>query len=248
MFSISTNLLKSSVLVLASFSSLVTLAEPTIQPAPIEKIFTIRGFDDNDFVEVVAYGKLPSTCYKLADASASIDSEDKSVEVKVNALFYDWEECIQVQIPYFKVVELGVMQHGEYAVKTQAGRMPNTFLEIDTSSSRDRDEHLYAPVKTATIVRNPTSRFSSNPPITVSLKGTFPYMLKGCMVIKEIKDYYTPENVVVIMPIAEVKDESQCNDAKRDFNIQHPLHYDVHTPSLVHVRVMNGEALNQLIE
>lgn len=239
-------LVKSGLLILSSLSAFSSLAEPILKSAPIEKIFTIRGFDDNDFVEVVAYGKLPSTCYKLADASAVIDSEDKIVHVKVNALQYEQPFCIQVQVPYFKVIELGVMQQGAYEVKTNDA-IPNTIVEIDSSSTNDQSDHLYAPVDSATIEKN-TSALALRPLSTVRLKGTFPYMFKGCMVMKEIKSYYTPEKVLVVMPIAEVRDDNVCKKAERHFDIRYPINYELQTPSLLHVRVMNGEALNQLLQ
>lgn len=221
--------------------------QPTTVAASVEKIFTVRGFDDNDFVEVVAYGKLPSTCYKIADASGSFDATTKEVMVKVNALKYDQQNCAQVLVPYFKVIKLGIMPDGIYDVIAAENNLPATSFKVSPSTSPQQDDQLYAPVSGVFVTpRKPKG--ANYKGALIRLKGKFPLMLHGCMVLKEVKNYYTPEKVAVILPVAEIREGSACNSAKREFDVQHNLPYSVQTPTLVHVRVMNGDAINQIIE
>ena len=235
--------------VLVSFSALVYADnQPVRVAAKVDKVFTIKGFDDNDFIEVVAYGKLPSTCYKLADASGFVNPSTKEVSVKVNALRYDGDICLPMEIPYYKVIELGVMEKGSYNVSAPGSVLDQTSLTVVESASPHVDDYLYAPVSSLAVTEVRAVTDSPLKQVSLRLKGTFPRMLVGCMVIKEIKSYYTPEHVAVILPIAEIKSDEQCVGYKHEFDVLYPLSEKLETPSLFHVRVMNGNAINQILE
>jgi len=230
------------------FSSLALAndAQPTPLHAPVEKIFTVRGFDDNDYVEIVAYGKLPSTCHKIADASATIDHDTKEVLVTVNALRYEQQICLPVEIPYFKVIKLGIMEKGTYNVTAVDNTIKKTALTVVSSVSNGQDDFLYAPVKSIYETATAKIEGSDTQGMTVHIKGKFPLLLHGCMEIKEVKDYYTPEDVIVVLPIAVIKEN--CTKNNRDFDIQHQINYKLELPTLIHVRSMSGDAVNQVVE
>lgn len=226
--------------------------QPAIENAAkyVDKVFIPMGFDDNDNVEVIISGHLPNTCYRAGQAKYTIDEEKKSIVLDATVFNYSKANnvCFEVMTPFMFKVSVGILNSGKYNVVLKT---PNPSqrkvetLDVTKSNSPQPDDYLYAPVQNISGVQ------VSEDQIKVSLEGTFPYMLVGCMVMKDVM-IHTKDGVVVVQPIAELissDEDERCVNQKniRDFVVNRVVPYKLDSQTLLHVRVMNGLSVNQVM-
>ena len=213
--------------------------------ASVEKIFIPDGFDDNDNVEVVLHGEYPSTCYSQGQTNVNVDHENKVIKVKATSLFYPDTVCIQSITPYIQPVTVGVLQKGDYKVMYEADATVTRDMKVKERTTESPDDFLYAPVDNAFVEVD----FSSGKQ-ALKLQGNFPYMFIGCMVMKEVRTYQSPEDVLVVLPIAEVVDGPACDEQPddRSYQITKGLSEPFYGEGLLHVRTLHGKSLNRFID
>ncbi len=230
---------------LISMTGILYAASPTKVNAPVDTIFIPDGFDDNDKVEIVLHGDFPSTCYKQGDAEVNVDAVTKEIEVKATSLHYSDPFCIQSITPFIQTVDVGLLEKGDYNVIYKPNPTVERGFNVKESTTESPDEYLYAPVDNAYIEVDFTSGKQA-----LKLQGYFPYMFIGCMVMKEVRVYTGPEDVVVALPIAEIVDGRACDDQPDDRNYQvtKGLREPFHGEGLLHVRTLNGLSLNRFID
>lgn len=242
-------------LLLSQSSFSFDASEPKTTLLPTSKIFTIeRGFDTNDATEVAIQGYLPNTCYSLGKGTAQIDEENKKIFVGVEGYIRHNQICLQVMTPYLEVIHLGPLVEGDYEVFSMTNLDISGKLHIEASPSENVDEHLYAPVDTVYINSVPSFHGTHHEQI-LTLKGTYPFMVKGCMRIHEVKTYMNSNDVLVVLPIAKIYDdekavECRANDVDRynRFHVNHITTTPIREKGLVHVRTLAGKALNQFVD
>ena len=212
--------------------------------APVEKIFIPDGFDDNDNVEVVLHGEFPSTCYNVGKTQATVDEDNKLIKVTASTYYYPDVYCIQSITPWIQPVKLGVLNQGEYDVVVTEDQNVTRSMTIKERTTESPDDFLYAPVENAEIDVDYTSGKQS-----LRLQGRFPYMFIGCMVMKEVRTYRSPDDVLVVQPIAEVVDGPVCDEqpADRSFEVKKGLSQPFYGEGLLHVRTLHGSSLNRFI-
>jgi hypothetical protein len=233
------------------FAAPAALAQsPVLVPAPVEKVFAPLGFDDNDNVELILHGHFPSTCYKVGPATASIDESTGRVVVKAEAYRYLGVGCAALMVPFTQSVKFGTVAVNTYKVEVvDRPDAVTTDLVVVPARSPDPDDYLYAPVQEVDLVA--TAGDARRGAYQVALKGRFPMMLQGCMVLREIRETLTPGDVLVVQPIAAIVDGPECDPSvySYDFSATKTVAGTLSASELlVHVRVLNGESLNRLFD
>lgn len=230
-----------------AFASALKTSNAVIVPAPVEKVFVPNGFDDNDKVELVVHGHFVSSCYKMGPVSAVVDTSTHSILVTAEAYYYPGAFCVQMLIPYVKSVELnGPMPVGKYQVRvkdsTEAG-VAN--LEIVRAPRPEADDFLYAGVQSVDFVKNGNGA-------EIVLRGRHPHMFDGCVKLDRIKTQVSSANVIVVQPITRILSNEECAGTTEypDPRFEWKVKLDdalTRGEYLLHVRVLDGNAINQLI-
>lgn len=218
---------------------------PLVVDAPIEKIFIPDGFDDNDNVEVVLHGEFPSSCYNIGNATATVDAVSKKVKVQASALYYPDAICIQTITPFIHPVKLGLVPEGEFKVEMQDDPEVTRTLRVKERTTESPDDFLYAPVDSATIdIDFQTGKQS------LVLKGRFPFMFIGCMVMQEVEVLRSPSDTLVVLPKAEIVDGEACEQQVEDrsYTYRQGLSEPFYGEGLLHVRTLHSSSINQLID
>jgi hypothetical protein len=238
---------------LASVSTLMALATtasaqadgPELVTAPVDKVFSPFGFDDNDNVEIVVHGTFPNTCYKTGPVEGRVDAEAGVITVHAQAYRYNGV-CAEVQVPFTQSVKLGTVAVGTYRIVVdERPDATTTDLVIARARTPDADDYLYAPVAQVSLDKNQDGTYA------VRLEGEYPYMFIGCMVMREVRAYMSPGNTLVVMPIAELVDDGpQCASQAEThrFTVTQPVGALAAGEYLVHVRALDGNALDRFVD
>lgn len=218
---------------------------PTIINANVSQVFVPNGFDDNDNVEVIVHGHFKNSCYRVGSIYGTVDNETREVHIHAKAFLYQGDTCIEMAVPFTQSVKLGMLPAGNYTVK---GGANDVNLTVSHSTSTSPDDYLYAPVEQVEIERT-TESFSV---VNLKVKGTFPLLAEGCMRLKEVRAFTSPDNVLVVLPISEIVTGEDCSNHtsafQRSFEHAQPLNINLADEVLVHVRVLNGQSLNRVVE
>lgn len=224
------------------------------QPVPInldvEEVFSIEnGFDTNDQIEIAVRGSLPDSCHKLGKGFVRIDHTNKKLFVRVEGYVRNSDICLQMTTPFLEVIRVGHLAAGRYQVVAE--NQPEIFgmMNVKPFNNEDQDDFLYAPVDNASL--SLINTFASGYQ-HLTLEGTYPFLLKGCMRITEIKTYLTSGNILIVQPVSEIFEEAYCQDGGADTYNRYKLVKKIDSPilekGLVHVRTLNGKSLNQLVD
>ena len=219
--------------------------EPKLVLSPVEKVFVPLGFDNNDNVEIVLHGHFRNSCYKVGPAHAKVNHLTKKIHVTAYAYKYP-ATCLQALVSFTQVVKLGTVDVGDYKILLgQAPDLGEVNLNIVKSRTVSPDDFLYAPVSEVNLAGNEPA---GQPTITVS--GSYPFMFRGCMILRDVRVQQTPGNVLVVQPVAEYTEGDEClpQTQSKSFAVSVPLAERVHGDNLIHVRVLNGDSLNRVVE
>lgn len=225
------------------------LPKPELTAWAPRAIFTPMGFDDNDNAQVVVAGVLPNTCHKVAPSVVTVDSKKRKITIEDRAYVYSTSWCAMVTIPYTKTIELGLVKPGKYTVEAVVapGKTKSMgTLPIGSATTASPDEYLYAPVSDALLAEKNESV------VELVLQGEYS---SPCMRMKEVRVVHNASNVLEILPIAEMMSAEACS-APNDGRAQIiPFEERVvikdklpRGPILIHVRSLNGQSLNRVIE
>ncbi len=226
-------------------ASSIAFAAPIKVDAPVSRVFVPEGFDDNDQVEVILYGEFPNTCYRFADSSVERGAQGNTFTIDAQALSYEEGEiCAQVLTPYIKPVALGLLEAGSFDIQVNNSQA-EAALEVNARATESPDDYLYAPVTTASLGWDADSQRQ-----LINLKGVYPEAVNGeCTVISEVRVNVTQGDVIVVQPIMSLVTGSICDDrTDRNFDESIPMEMPFNGTGLLHVRVMNGNSLNSLVQ
>jgi hypothetical protein len=233
-------------LMLASKHSLGEVVPPVLVDVPIKKVFIPRGFDNNDRVQFALTGELSNSCYKVASQDVKVDSATKVIVVKQKAYVY-LGYCLMMIVPYSQVVTLGIVdQAGSYKiVDGNTGALMGN-LEIDVAKSSDQDEFLYAPVEDVILMRGPGSdKKNDTNRNRLMLMGAFS---NTCTEFKEIQVAIDKDTIVIRPIIIFHSEANHCRQEKVKFRQPIVLDPSIQGEFLVHVRSLNGAAVNKVID
>ena len=242
--------------VLGALGATVARAAPHIevfQPATVDvapdRVFTPLGFDDNDNAQIVLDGSLPDTCYKLGPTRIRVDHEAHKIFLRQQAFYYPGGWCAEVRIPYVQTVDLGILKSGQYDIQVeQEGQKAKSFasLPVAIATTSSPDDFLYAPITEAHLERAPVGMDASKPPFTtLVLNG---YFTSSCMVFQRVKMNVRTNNVIEVLPIVNMERATNCAQVTNEFSIQVSLKEIPTGRYLIHVRSLNGQSINRIVE
>jgi hypothetical protein len=106
-------------------------------------------------------------------------------------------------------------------------------LPVAVAPTRSQDDFLYAPVTEAILDGD-----------VLHLKGVFP---DDCMSLADVPVLYRAKNIIEVFPRATVL-QRPCTERMVPFETAVVLNNPWHGPTLIHIRSMNGQALNRILE
>lgn len=210
--------------------------EPKEVKVALDKAYVPIGFDDNDRVQIMVTGSFPNTCYKVDSVRAEVNAETKSIRVWQSALLYSGD-CLPIVVPFSQVVNVGLVKEGDYSLWDGASGAALGKLPVLRSAHSGPDDFLYAPIKDAIVMVDEAGAKS------LKLVGEFS---DRCTEIEEIKIHYYPE-VIVVQPTARRTGE-RCALQKTRFMKVVELEPALKGTFLLHVRSMEGQAINKLVD
>ncbi len=212
--------------------SLDSFSQIKVEEIPIEEVFIPKGFDNNDHVELVVSSNFPDSCYKDFETRSQIDG--RKIFLKIMAQKTNDQFCAQALIPIMDTISLGVLDSGEYEVKSSSGFESRFFIEESSSSAID--ESLYMNVDYVEKMKNEENK--------IFLRG---YNPSDCYEFDEAEIVSNSENTLSILP--KMKQISEfCPMKFTPFSIEVRIpEYEEFTGRdkiLLHIRSMNGNAVN----
>ena len=220
--------------------------EPKEVPAPVERVFVPTGFDSNDNIEVVIYGKFPNSCYKVGHANYSIDILKNEIEISLTAYEYKSGFCIQLITPYLESVKIGVLPVGEYNIKIKDTEFEDTLM-VAQSMVSSPDSFLYANISDVKLLNSQQHLVAGKQEI--ELEGEYPYTFHGCAVMERIEVIQIREDILEVLPIIKIINEGPlCKRESNFFKKRAQVDRDLIGTSLLHVRSASGSSLNRVVE
>ena len=211
---------------------------PELVSIPLAKAFVPIGFDDNDHVQVVVTGEFPDTCYKLGPVTAKKTAS--GIEILQQAYRHNGG-CLDMMVSFSQVVDLDLLKAGDYEIKDSASGKTIGKLPITVAKAPSPDDYLYAPVEEVMVLEE---RGGKGP--TLYLTGNFP---SNRMQIKEVR-VQRYNDVVVVQPIMQIVASAGEGRAAAHprFEVKQSLSNLPRGNFLLHVRSMNGKAVNKMEE
>ncbi|MCB0405952.1 MAG: hypothetical protein KDD51_14310 [Bdellovibrionales bacterium] len=212
--------------------------KPELVKTALNQAFIPTGFDSNDHVQVVVAGEFVNTCYQVGPYRANIDEKAKQIVISQTAYHYQGS-CLDVTVPFNHVVELGILEAGEYGIVDAASKWRLGTLSVTKATRPEVDDVPYAPVDDAFVVTDGTT---GNPALV--FWGT---LTKDCYTVTDkTVDPKLYDDVLVIRPLLK-KLKEDCNNGFFPFRVTYILPPELPRQFLLHVRSMNGQAINKVI-
>jgi len=208
-----------------------------------------QGFDSNDNVQMVVEGVFENTCYRQAPTRAVVDPISREMKLYPQAYYYDGF-CLQMIVPFHQTLDIGLVPAGQYAVMDMSGVTPRFSSAMESPAARGRslgtmnvqqavraeaDDYLYAPVEQAYVDTSTEGKQ------VLHLTGNFTL---SCATMMDVK-VSLQDKVLVVQPISQLKRET-CEGGSYPFHEKVELPSGVQGRTLIHVRSLNGKALNVL--
>lgn len=210
--------------------------DPVKIPAFYEKAYVPEGFDSNDQVEFVGEGLFSNTCYRPAETNVSVNHEKKTILVGPAAYQYAGF-CLQVILPFDRVINAGLLKPGTYQVIQEINGAQLGQVNVKEAKTESADEFLYAPISQA-FFRN--SGMTSE----IYLTGEFK---NSCLSLDKVA-VSVQKDVIVVQPIAKIDDNGNCQEGR--FHFEELVKIDTLRKGryLLHVRSMNAKSVNSLVD
>lgn len=205
----------------------------TVQP---EDIFLLNGFDNNDQVEVIISGYLPTLCHQSPNLKSRV--EGNQILITLTALHYDRSNpfCTQIPIPFLEVINVGVLSAGDYqvVVNRDTPYEASDILHVEVAPTQEQNNFVYAQVEYVEKIQGER---------TIVLAGTNP---SDCLALDRVQFVSNDKNAMAVLPVLK-KISDDCGYRPTQFK------YMIDVPKvlskekiLIHVRRMDGKAVNTL--
>ncbi len=113
-------------------------ADYTVYP---EYVFTPKGFDDDDTVEIVVDGWKKSSCDTVLPPKVSIHDRQRTISIELLAQS-GGDKCLPVMTRFTAKASLGVLAAGKYEVIANNGWLVESLQVEEASSGGPTDEDL----------------------------------------------------------------------------------------------------------
>jgi hypothetical protein len=218
---------------------------PVLEGVLPEQIFAPSGFDDNDNAQVVLRGVFPDSCYKVGPADFTVDHAKRVITITARAYHYRDSMCLQMRTPWIRALDLGVLRAGRYALVAKLegkGEYRRGELPVGVARRSGPDDHDYAQVTDAVV-----SGLEPGGTPELRLFGTFHLT---CVRLQEVRTIYDAPNVIEVLPIIEVSPDVPCAYPFLPIQFRRTVRLERkwHGPVLIHVRSVEGSAVNRVVE
>ena len=220
--------------------SLKATENPQTVSVSVKTAYIPVGYDTNDNVQIALTGLLPNACHRVGPAQVKVDEQGKNILVHQQAYQYS-KPCLELQIPFTKIVDAGILTEGSYTVVDETSGVSLGTVEVKRANTLSIDDYLYAPITDATVIKPSDAK---NPTLVLDMKWTNRCTRYKDTVVHEYK------NVIVVQPIAEalMEEGRSCETESVRFQVKKPLSENLKGTYLLHVRSMDGQALNKIID
>ncbi len=209
---------------------------PKLTPANLDRVYLPRGYDSNDNIQIVGEGVFPNTCYRPSNVEVKIDSDARKVFLGPVAFEYPGS-CLQVEMPFHRTIEIGVLDSGSWQVVRRSDGFTLGKLEVVRALSESPDDFLYAPISQAYFKQEAGSA-------QILLTGN---LLSSCMRLDDVR-LSIFDDVIIVQPIVRLDEGSDCKSGEFPFKSWTAIDFLRRKRYLLHVRSMNGHAVNSLID
>ncbi len=229
--------LKNLLVCLIILSSIATQASTPVEVlVPVDHIYSPKGFDSNDNIEIIISGYLPNLCHKSPKTLIHVKGQNINIEVKSLKYSLTNPFCPQVIVPFLEAVSVGMLNKGTYQI-TVNGKSPyqqKSQITIAEATTNAIDDFMYAGVEYVEKIEGSRQ---------IKLKG---YNPSDCFVLDQIKFINNGKDTYSVLP--KLKQVSDFCPLK-----MMPFTYQAKVPSelteeklLLHVRSMDGKSVNSL--
>jgi hypothetical protein len=218
------------------FTSLAVWANLTF-PIPVNTVFVPEGFDSNDTVEVYVKGYLPSLCYQNPEFKVQRVVKNNifiEVEARINSI--PGMACPEVIVPYEMPIRLGQLKSGKYNLvfNYQTPYKKVIQVRVDRALSAQIDDYLYALVEDVQYLDNGLLEISG-------------YNPSSCFALDKVEIYHNHKDTYSILPKLKMV-SSICPSVLVPFKYRIRFkHVLSEQEVLLHIRTMNGHALNKVL-
>lgn len=216
-------------------SGSVSAADRPLVSVGSDRTFAPKGFDDNDQIQLVIEGRLDSDCYRLEPAEIRLDHQKKQIFIQPKASYYQWL-CLEVQVPWTQVINLGHLPSGTWNIKVGSSGESEQLL-VKSSTTTRPDDHIYAPVDFLSVD-------VADGDATATIRGHFP---TRCGELLEVIVNDSGKTIEVL-PIMAAGTSRNCERMDQPFEHKIQLPKKSKGRYLLHVRSLSGQALNQVYE
>jgi|HubBroStandDraft_6_1064221.scaffolds.fasta_scaffold510832_1 hypothetical protein len=202
-----------------------------------DNLFVPNGFDSNDNVEVVVTGDLPNTCYLRPEGKVAVSDTKILITMMATKVSGEETNCIMAVVPYMVSVPLGQLSEGYYSVlvNPQTPAEKNGSLHVARPNYNSINNFPYANVMHIEAVSGQDK---------IILKGVHP---SGCMEIERVEIYANDKrDTYSILPIIKAT-MPICDQMMTSFSYTLDLPPSPHAKQLLHVRKIDGTAINYLL-
>ncbi len=211
-------------------------ADPVKVAAYFENMYIPGGYDSNDLIQIVGEGKFHNSCFRHAETNVRIDEDQQKIYLGPVAYSYPGI-CLMVILPYQKTIDVGILKAGKWEIVQDTNKKVVGEISVRSALTKSADDYLYAPISQAYFYQVDGFR-------NVMLTGEFS---NSCMQLDQVK-FSTEPNVIAVQPIAKMEQRSDCQDGKFPFKKNVTLNSISAGRYLLHVRSLNGNAINSLID
>lgn len=212
--------------------------QPARVSVPLSGAYIPGGFDSNDRAQLVVEGYFPNTCYRVGPYEKKLNSTSNEISVKQTAYKYKGP-CLFMVVPFSQTIQVGILKANTYKVKDADNGSDLGELPVQAAKNSGPDDHLYASVNEAYVGVVDGNKKA------IILQGELP---GDCWALKETKVIQDGKNVIAVLPIIEKTRENSCNDYRLPFVKTVDIPAVTAGRYLLHVRSLNGVAVNKLVD
>lgn len=203
-----------------------------------DDVFVPDGFDSNDKAEVIITGEVPDTCHRYIRGVVTVVNNQITIEMMATKLSGSETNCISAVIPYMASISLGRLSEGDYTIVINAGAAEQRDAKISVRRPNTNSINNYTYANVMSVEELPGTN-------SILLKGVHP---SSCMQLDRVEIITNEQNdTYSILPIIKAK-MPICDQMMTPFSYVIAKPEAFHKKQLLHVRKIDGTAVNYLIE
>jgi len=221
------------IMALVSSPVLATASQEVVQSeVPVDHLYVPKGYDSNDTIELVVEGYLPNLCYKNPDSTVEVKGSTVNISIVANSTDLGGAQCAEMIVPFSHVVNIGLLDKGNYNVVVNGKNDSSLFVTESTSDAID--DELYANVHQ--IEQVPGEQ-------RIIVKGYHP---SYCL---EFDKFVVDDNGTDTYSVRPITKQVSDFCPKKMIPFEHEMKIPTNLKRnriLIHVRSMNGNSVNSI--